>query len=1093
MSHHFAFRQNLLSVQAALFAGFLSAFLIELLNRLEPDPMDIIQDVLIYQTQMMRNSSLGPYVPADFSPPEYIVLVNALFYASLGVMILAAFVAMLIKSWVHEFDRGLRAISIPEQRAKTREFRYLGMERWKLQEMAAMLPLLIQLSLLLFAIGFVLFLFHISTPSFGVTTAIFGVGVFYYATTTTISVFVTSSPFHSPLSRALGRVYQYVHAYFCPGLDEFLSPNMDTTPVAAFGRLRRRIQIFLQKSRPYLERNFVEPITAMTIDEVQLSTAASALQRIHDSVPNSQHSELIQQSVWQVIGSPALRMRPLLRLPPWILERGNDKEYVSQLPPASMVALTAVFVRMRDPRYKKRIVGLADLDIHRAMTGSQGPLARVVPAIFDLLPDDFIYHSLLNDVDLRRALRHDALLRDALGDAPSMDALRDSLLRIGLVNIRTYDAGIRSTWHRYRPGLLLFALSNHPMYMFNDPHRYPRTTLWDAFRDAFRDTPLRVIRALLRDALFGNARFDDMTSQGRIARAYLEHEEPVDLIDILQTNRLHDAESIWLLNTLSGLHCDGLVGIRDHVSKICLAILLHQAPEWNRITPPNIMLLEAVVTFSTISRSSNGTYQIKTLTNSHQHPWLLLNIRNPEVVSRMTDETGDSSREELISLLFLVIYALTLRGSKALAEHYLVMITAKADFAFCASALTVIAPALGDDGFRVIGKLLLSPRRQFFTPPAGGSVSNNMANPPQLRRGHQTLFNSYDLQIGANESPDPKIAAILLLLSKDLSSKVRRQLQSLNLNLRNPWLQLAASMIINRRVPDGSSMDIRPFPDHRVHNMLGALSLPWYFDEDGIIDRRGGREHRILNTFLGSMEPAISFPVLYKCIEWLDESVLPLFSDRHGALHLLFNPTMPDHHLPRGWDILRTFTYWHRRSASAGAFAGAIAEAFFTLSQRPLLKRKRKRQNDTPSTKDELRDILTWEYFCKEEEGPGLTDEGFSGLDWMAMAWSLYLSKHPGTKLIALTQRGPYLSDYLDDWLDEQFVLEALCRLLEAAPHYSIIPNIPKLREFVQWFGDPEHVEWQSMISARVEEAFHRHQECRTLYEFQKFHCMWPL
>ena len=68
--------------------------------------MDIIQDVLIYQPQMMRNSSLGLFVPADFSPPEYIVVVNALFYASLGLMLLAEFIAMLIKSWVREFDHG---------------------------------------------------------------------------------------------------------------------------------------------------------------------------------------------------------------------------------------------------------------------------------------------------------------------------------------------------------------------------------------------------------------------------------------------------------------------------------------------------------------------------------------------------------------------------------------------------------------------------------------------------------------------------------------------------------------------------------------------------------------------------------------------------------------------------------------------------------------------------------------------------------------------------------------------------------------------------------------------------------------------------
>jgi hypothetical protein len=140
----------LIGCQAALFAGFLSSFLIELLGRLEPDPIDIIQDVLIYQTQMMRNSSLGPYVAPGFSPPEHFVIVNALFYASLGVMLLAAFIAMLIKSWVREFDRGLGAMSLPEQRAKTREFRYLGMERWKLPEMVGILPLLIQISLVSF-------------------------------------------------------------------------------------------------------------------------------------------------------------------------------------------------------------------------------------------------------------------------------------------------------------------------------------------------------------------------------------------------------------------------------------------------------------------------------------------------------------------------------------------------------------------------------------------------------------------------------------------------------------------------------------------------------------------------------------------------------------------------------------------------------------------------------------------------------------------------------------------------------------------------------------------------------------------------------
>ena len=65
------FRPNRLSVQPALFAGFLGVFLIDLLSRLEPHHIDIIQDILIYQTQMMRNSSLGSCVLADFSPPVH--------------------------------------------------------------------------------------------------------------------------------------------------------------------------------------------------------------------------------------------------------------------------------------------------------------------------------------------------------------------------------------------------------------------------------------------------------------------------------------------------------------------------------------------------------------------------------------------------------------------------------------------------------------------------------------------------------------------------------------------------------------------------------------------------------------------------------------------------------------------------------------------------------------------------------------------------------------------------------------------------------------------------------------------------------------
>jgi len=189
------------------------------------------------------------------------------------------------------------------------------------------------------------FLFHIRRPSFCITTVIFGIEILYYVVTTSISVFVTSSPFHSPLSRALARLYRHAHAYFCQPIDRLSSRAMYTTPLTALGRVHRYIQITLQKSRPYLENDFVRPVSAATMDEVQLSTATSALQRIHDSAPNSEHSEALQGSVWLVAGSSTLRIPPLFNLPSWIADRCNDQEDFSHLPPAMVVALVAVWLR----------------------------------------------------------------------------------------------------------------------------------------------------------------------------------------------------------------------------------------------------------------------------------------------------------------------------------------------------------------------------------------------------------------------------------------------------------------------------------------------------------------------------------------------------------------------------------------------------------------------------------------------------------------------------------------------------------------------------------------------------------------------------
>ena len=934
--------------------------------------MDTIQDVLIYQTQMMRNSSLEPYVLADFSPPEYIVVVNALFYASLGVMLLAAFIAMLIKTWVREFDRNLQAMSRPDERAMTREFRYLGVEHWKLPEMVAMLPLLIQISLVLFSLGLIVFLFHINTPAFGVTTAIFGVGILYYAITTSISVLVTSSPFRSPLLRTFATMYRHAHDHFCPEIGYFRSAAMDITPSAALGRVYRAIQIMLQKLRPYLEEDL---IAETTTDKVQIFTVASALQRIHDSASDSPHSEALQRSVWEMAGGggalflaaatgygakapwemAALRTPPLFDLPFWIHWRVNDNEYLSSLPLAVLLALLAISVRAPDKVHVSLIHPVRDHLRHMEITNFPG--AQVLIAVFDRV--------------------------------------------------------------------------NSGLWWLHDKT--------DEERAEMRSTLTNVVR-----------------------RKGMSREE-----------------SLWLLNTLSELHSEKWQREREpFLIGICLAILSDYAPKWDDdassidtagLDTEDIELLEAVVTLAAMSCSPDHANRLHIRTRSREHPWLFRNARNSALFDNWFEDVPSDYHKEFISLIFLVVYAFICRDSYLLAVQYFEVITANGDLPLYTSALTAIAPAMENIGLSAIGRMIVAPQ-----PQQPQELAQQVLDSIYDAADTFQMLQNYDLQLGATENPDPNVFAILFMLSKHVPPDTLNELKKANLELKNPWTRLAARVVARLGIPDGSGLPMGSLGDHRVHNMIAVLSLLRY--TRGTVNQY--TEFLLLGSFLESREISISSVALEyymkTTISYPDPPAPPYcFST---VVSTAFNSMLPDYQLWMGWTTLEIFVdgfetlsvEWRR----------SFAEGFFTSSRRPLLSPR----GDTESmTRDsELEQILTWEYFNEEEQKRELTDSEFSGLDWIVAAWSLHLSQQPGGQSDDSGQGKSKLRNLSGPAVNKEFVLRALCKLLDAVPPYQLIPIIPKICEVAEQFDDAELPEYRRTISTRIREAVHR---------YHKFHC----
>ena len=192
--------------QDALFASFLSAFLVFLIPQLQPNSTDVAMDVLIHISQQLSNSTTPAFEPAAFQISSNAAVVNTLFFLSLALVLIDAFLAMLVKGWLQEYGHGSRKHTIAHLRAQERERRLRELERWNVDQIVGLLPTLIQGSLLMFCTGLIAILFPLHLPSAILCTIAFVSAVAIYLFTLFVPIFNEYSPFTSPMSRLLARV-----------------------------------------------------------------------------------------------------------------------------------------------------------------------------------------------------------------------------------------------------------------------------------------------------------------------------------------------------------------------------------------------------------------------------------------------------------------------------------------------------------------------------------------------------------------------------------------------------------------------------------------------------------------------------------------------------------------------------------------------------------------------------------------------------------------------------------------------------------------------------------------------------------------------
>ena len=152
----------------------MTTFLVESYKSLQPDSGNEMVDLLRQISAQIASSSTGgtngslPFQnPQPFKPPLWALRVNVLWFASLMLALITASFGMLVKGWLREFLAGEQTSA--HTRLRVRFFRYFGLQKWRVFQIAATLPVLLQIALGLFLLGLCFFTSSIH-PKLGYTS-----------------------------------------------------------------------------------------------------------------------------------------------------------------------------------------------------------------------------------------------------------------------------------------------------------------------------------------------------------------------------------------------------------------------------------------------------------------------------------------------------------------------------------------------------------------------------------------------------------------------------------------------------------------------------------------------------------------------------------------------------------------------------------------------------------------------------------------------------------------------------------------------------------------------------------------------------------
>jgi hypothetical protein len=189
--------------QAGLFSAVLTAFVVESYQSLQEDYTQTSAELLRQISQQLVNSSF-PAAPtsSQFQVQRSNVRVNVCWFVSLLLSLVVALFGIFLKQWMRSYIKWTDVT--PDQEAvAVRQFRYRSLETWRIAAILALLPTLLQLSVIIFLSGLLVFLSSLDRTVAIVMIVLTSIAFFLVAAVTFLPVFSWTCPYRSPLSEVL--------------------------------------------------------------------------------------------------------------------------------------------------------------------------------------------------------------------------------------------------------------------------------------------------------------------------------------------------------------------------------------------------------------------------------------------------------------------------------------------------------------------------------------------------------------------------------------------------------------------------------------------------------------------------------------------------------------------------------------------------------------------------------------------------------------------------------------------------------------------------------------------------------------------------